>query len=126
MATASQTRLKTKESFILYFRIIRSVFYIVIITALCFIPLSFIENRSFCIFYNLFSIKCPGCGLTRAFFNIVHLNIHKAFEYNILIIVLFPMIVFLAGYDIFWIFTHRKPLNFIEKLLFNRLCRRKI
>lgn len=42
-----------------------------------------------CIIKKIFSIRCPGCGLTRAFICIFHLNFIKAFHYNILSIPLF-------------------------------------
>lgn len=42
-----------------------------------------------CIIKKIFSIRCPGCGLTRAFICIFHLNFIGAFHYNILSIPLF-------------------------------------
>lgn len=108
---------KIKKS-ILYFRIIRILLYTITIIALIVIPLEYIQGRSFCIFYNAFSIKCPGCGLTRAFFNMVHLNITAAINYNKLIIFIFPTICFIAFYDIYWILSRKNQLNFIEKIIF--------
>lgn len=69
---------------------IRLLVYIFIITIIYLIPISYIESRSFCLWYNLFEIKCFGCGMTRAFFNLSRLNIIKAINYNIMII---PMLI---------------------------------
>lgn len=118
MVTTWQTnKAKIKKS-ILYFRIIRVLLYTMTIIALIVIPLEYIQGRSFCIFYNAFSIKCPGCGLTRAFFNMVHLNITAAINYNKLIIFIFPAICFIAFYDSYWTLSRKNQLNFIEKNIF--------
>ena len=57
------------------------------------IPLSYVEGRSFCIFYNLFEVKCFGCGFSRAFFNMTRFNIAEAISYNKMILVLGPFTV---------------------------------
>ncbi|MCU9816768.1 DUF2752 domain-containing protein [Paraclostridium sp. AKS73] len=58
-------------------KIIRFLVYIFVITIIYLIPISYIESKSFCLWYNLFEIKCFGCGMTRAFFNLSRLNIKK-------------------------------------------------
>jgi len=35
-----------------------------------------------CIFYEITGWKCPGCGMTRAVFSILHFNFKEAFYYN--------------------------------------------
>ena len=60
------------------------------------IPLSYVEGRSFCLFYNLFEVKCFGCGFSRAFFNMTRLNIIEAIEYNKMILVLGPFSVIMV------------------------------
>lgn len=44
----------------------------------------FFPNKQLCIFKNLFHIPCPGCGLTRAFYSILHGDFCSAFYYNAL------------------------------------------
>lgn len=44
-----------------------------------------------CGFKKMFGIRCPGCGLTRAFREILHLNFYSAFSYNVLSIPLFTI-----------------------------------
>ena len=53
-----------------------------------------------CLFKTLFSIPCPGCGLTRAFKELFKLNISKAIYYNILSI---PLFIFLIYWGILFI-----------------------
>lgn len=50
-----------------------------------------------CIIRKMTGIKCPGCGLTRAFRNLLKLHIITAIKYNILVIpiVLFYIVVFI-------------------------------
>jgi len=70
-----------------------------------------------CFFRNTFGIRCPGCGLTRAFFSILNLNFIDAFKYNIISIPLFIIIVIinlLLVYDI--IFNENNVLNFTKKI----------
>ena len=35
-----------------------------------------------CLFKAAFGIDCPGCGMTRAYISLLHLDIPKAFGYN--------------------------------------------
>ena len=53
-----------------------------------------------CIFKLLFNMPCPGCGLTRAFKQILKFNFAKAMYYNILSI---PLLVFFIWWIILFI-----------------------
>ncbi len=46
------------------------------------------ENYLFpsCPFHSLTGLYCPGCGSQRAFHNLLHLDIQKAFGYNALFV----------------------------------------
>jgi len=46
-----------------------------------------------CIFKSLFSVCCPGCGLTRSFKAILNFDLYDAFKYNILGIPLFLLCI---------------------------------
>lgn len=48
-----------------------------------------------CIFKQFTGIYCPGCGMTRAFYEILHLNLFSAIYFNILSIPLFAFIIIL-------------------------------
>lgn len=84
---------------------IRLTIYIIGILILYTIPIEYIEGRSFCLWYNLFEVKCFGCGMTRAFFNLSRLNIKKAINYNIMIIpMLIPIYIIIK--DIYYIILY--------------------
>ncbi|MBN2755418.1 MAG: DUF2752 domain-containing protein [Candidatus Goldbacteria bacterium] len=55
------------------------------------------NGKSICLYKNLFGFECPGCGLTRAAWLLVHLKFYDAFAMNKLIIIVFPMIIFIYG-----------------------------
>lgn len=46
-----------------------------------------------CPFYLLTGYQCPGCGIQRAVHQLLHLNLHKAFEYNMFVFILAPYIL---------------------------------
>jgi hypothetical protein len=52
------------------------------------------ETYPICLYRILFGIKCIGCGTTRALWSILHLKFKDAYEYNKLIIISFPLLVF--------------------------------
>lgn len=57
-------------------------------------------NHSLCIFKNITGKECWGCGLTRAFLSILHLDFKQAMEYNWRVIIVFPytVIVYMYGW----------------------------
>jgi len=46
-----------------------------------------------CLFHTLFSTGCIGCGTTRAILSVLHLRFIEAYEYNRLIVVIFPLMI---------------------------------
>lgn len=65
------------------------------------IPVDGIYNgESICIFKHLFDTECWGCGTTRAFFSVMYGNFAQAWEYNPLITVIFPLLLWLWGKEI--------------------------
>lgn len=47
-----------------------------------------------CYFYKLTGFYCPGCGMTRAIYNIVTLNFTDCFHNNLLVILLIPLLLY--------------------------------
>ena len=82
-------------------RHIRFLLYIILIILLYTIDVDFIEGQSLCIIYNLFNIKCVTCGMTRALFNLSRGNFIKAINYNHLIIIILPILLYLIIEDLY-------------------------
>jgi hypothetical protein len=60
--------------------------------ALAIIPTGILEKGPvLCVWRNLFGIHCPTCGMTRAFSSLLHGKLVSAFEYNKLVVVVFPI-----------------------------------
>ena len=51
-----------------------------------------------CLFKWIFTIPCPGCGLTRAFRQLFQFHILEAISYNILVLPIFLFLIFLNYY----------------------------
>ena len=52
-----------------------------------------------CIFFKLTGFYCPGCGITRMFFSILHLQFYQAFRYNPLVFILLISYLFIKLYN---------------------------
>ena len=52
-------------------------------------------QHSICLFKNLFGIECYGCGITKAVVAAVQLDFIRAFQYNKLIVIVMPLMVYL-------------------------------
>lgn len=68
-----------------------------------------------CLFHKLSHLYCPGCGITRCLFSIIHLKFNEAFHYNMFVFILLP---FLAIYYIYAIYVYifDKKDNLIKKI----------
>ena len=69
-----------------------------------------------CLFKLIFDIPCPGCGMTRAFRQILKLNFKKAMYYNILSVPLLIVIIILI---ICLVKDFIKKENTVEKFIKN-------
>ena len=67
----------------------------VVIAALALPPQGF--GLPLCQFRTMTQMPCLGCGLTRSFIGMAHLNFAAAFFYHPLGALVFPIVVFLAG-----------------------------
>ena len=66
------------------------------------------SKHSICLFKNLFGIECYGCGITKAIIASIQLDFVRAFEYNKLIVVAMPLIVYL------WVKEFVKSINALK------------
>ncbi len=62
---------------------------------------------TFCGLNRAFGINCPGCGMTRAFHSIMHLDFLSAIKYNIFSPILFLFFAFTIGHYVFSRITGR-------------------
>ena len=63
---------------------------------LSFVSLNNLEGkRSLCLFKNLFGFECYGCGITKAIIACIQLDFIRAFEYNKLIVIVMPLMIYL-------------------------------
>ncbi|MGM0607198.1 MAG: DUF2752 domain-containing protein [Candidatus Muiribacteriota bacterium] len=53
----------------------------------------FANKHTLCLIKKFTGHNCPGCGTTRAFYSILHFNFLKAYKYNKLSIITFPLAV---------------------------------
>ena len=59
------------------------------------VPTSWFESRrSMCLIYNIFGVRCPGCGMTRAISCAVHGNFKQALRYNWLVVFVLPLLYY--------------------------------
>lgn len=75
----------------------RLIFFIAFISGIYFYTRFNPDDYHFfpkCPVYLLTGYKCPGCGSQRAFYHLFHGNLTTAFQYNQLIILLSPYILF--------------------------------
>lgn len=64
------------------------------------------SGESICLIKRFFGVECWGCGITRAFFSVLYLDFAAAWEYNHLIVIVFPLLLWLWVREIY--FTVRK------------------
>ena len=76
---------------------------------LSFLSLDKLESKhSICLFKNLFGIECYGCGITKAVIASIQLDFIRAFNYNKLIIIVMPLMIYL------WIKEIIKSINVLK------------
>lgn len=73
------------------------VILLTIPVAMVLTPMSWLEDdgHTVCLWRNITGEDCYGCGLTRAFFSVMHLDFTAAWNYNWLVVLAFPVMAFL-------------------------------
>lgn len=75
---------------------LRAIGILLIPIALYFIPINlFTEHQSICLCKLLTGHECWGCGITKAVISVIQFHFDDAIEYNKLVVVIFPLLVFL-------------------------------
>jgi hypothetical protein len=62
-----------------------------------------------CPTYLLTGIYCPGCGTTRMLHSLLHLRLVEAFDHNVLMVFLLPVVLY-AGLAAYLAFVFGRPL----------------
>lgn len=79
---------------------------------LFFIPVAWLnQQHSICLYKNITGNDCFGCGITRAVLSILHFDFSTAFHYNKLVVIVFPLLVYVWG---------KKIVKLIKELKNNR------
>ncbi len=85
MAASSSTAFKAKL-----------IAYTLLPVILYCIPLERIrEGDTLCLFHNLTGHDCYGCGMTRALFSMLHLDFAAAWNFNKLVVIVTPLLLYL-------------------------------
>ena len=100
--------------------LLRPVAYFFLLLTFALIPLSLIEDASFCLMYNITGFMCCGCGVTRGFCAFMHFDFAAAAEYNpVFTYSIFPISVFLMLEDSVVLFCRRffmkKRISLLEE-----------
>jgi hypothetical protein len=60
------------------------------------VPLYWLNKQhSICLIKNIFGVECYGCGIARAIISAIQFNFVSAYEYNHLIIIVLPILIYL-------------------------------
>lgn len=63
------------------------------------LPANFFDDHGvvFCLSRWLLGIECYACGLTRAVQHAIHLDFKVAYEFNKLVVIVLPLLIFVWG-----------------------------
>jgi hypothetical protein len=98
-----------------------SVLFLSSLLLLCLMPekdfISSLDDFSYSLHRQLFGFSCPGCGLTRATYYLIHLNFTKSLNLNPTVIFI-PAIFFGEAFNIFRKDNLARKLRYIIYALF--------
>ena len=81
------------------------------------------HGKGGCVIYTVFHVYCPGCGCTRAFYQLTRLHLWRSFLYNPFILV--TVLMYGAFMVNTFLCTHTKKLGFtgfpVTKLVYASL-----
>ena len=67
-----------------------------------------------CMIHELTGYNCPGCGLTRMIFALLHFHFKEAFGYNQFMFIFLPFLLFYFGYQIYCYIVDKKDKIFTK------------
>lgn len=78
------------------------------------LPISFFDSgETVCLSIRIFNLECPGCGMTRAFMHLIHGDIEGAIDYNVFVIIVFPIAFLLWLKEVLFRFFNYSILKFL-------------
>lgn len=73
------------------------------------LPADFFDTgRAVCLSVVLFGKTCYGCGITRAVHHLIHLEFLEAYNFNKLVVIVFPLISYLYLKEIVRVYFRMK------------------
>ena len=76
-----------------FFTVLKLFILVALPIVLLVLPKDFFDHGpSLCLSQLLFHIECYGCGMTRACMHLIHLDFEEAFAYNMISLVVFPLL----------------------------------
>ncbi len=75
-------------------------FFCLVGLVLLYLPKDYFDSgQSVCLSVVVFNRKCYACGMTRGIQHLIHFDFAKAYSYNVLSFIVFPLIVFMVTND---------------------------
>jgi len=69
------------------------------------LPVNYFDSgQTICLSQLVLKRQCPGCGITRAIQHAIHLEFKTAFEFNKLVVIVLPLLIYLY-------FVHLKEMT---------------
>lgn len=97
-----------------YFALFWKIALIAIPVTLVFLPIDFFDSgETVCLSMKIFNLECPGCGMTRAFMHLIHGDIEGAIDYNVFVIIVFPIVFLLWLKEVLFRFFNILILKFL-------------
>lgn len=77
------------------------------------------QYRNTMFFFHKFTgLLCPGCGITRMILAILHLDFKSAFQYNQVVFIFSPIILyFIIRLYVYWLKSENYKLSLIENIV---------
>ena len=99
----------------------REVIFVALLPVFFYLAVTLLVKTDFpsiCIFKAITGHECWGCGITRAFYALFHMQINKAYELNPKIIIVAPLFLYI------WATTLNKSI-LRTKIMSEKTCTRK-
>jgi len=98
---------KNKRKIILLF--VRVCVLLLLSIVLIILPADFFDSgQSICLSVVFFNKQCYGCGMTRAIQHLIHLDFKNAYCFNKLSFIVFPLLVYLIGSELYKMYKKLK------------------